>query len=300
MKAKAYIEKYRLKLLLKLLISVVCIFFLYKKINITSLLASLQNVSYSYLLMATLAFFFSKLLSVVRLQYYFRYLTFSVSIGENFKLYWIGMFYNLFLPGGIGGDAYKVYYLSRISPKETKKSIVLVIKDRLSGLVVLIILTLYLADTIGLTEQFYSSKLLVYVVVVFILLGYGLLEYFIPPASFSVLPKTIVVSFGIQFFQLLACYILILAMGVSSYSVPLLFVFLISSLVVMIPISIGGIGLRELTFLYFANYFGFETEVAVALAFLFFCLSTVVSLPGMYYHFYPPKRYDTKEGITFS
>ena len=34
-----------------------------------------------------------------------------ISEKESLKLYYKGMFYNIMLPGGIGGDGYKGYYL---------------------------------------------------------------------------------------------------------------------------------------------------------------------------------------------
>jgi len=55
--------------------------------------------------------------------------------------YYIGMFYNLFLPGSVGGDAYKVFLLHEQGVGRTKPLILATLLDRLSGLAMLALLT---------------------------------------------------------------------------------------------------------------------------------------------------------------
>ncbi len=52
------------------------------------------------------------------------------------------MFYNLFLPGGIGGDGYKIYLLQKNYQTGTKKIFGAVLADRISGMVALVVLAL--------------------------------------------------------------------------------------------------------------------------------------------------------------
>ena len=58
----------------------------------------------------------------------------SVSPLRNIKLYYVGMFYNLFLPGGIGGDGYKVWMLRREFSSSWKSLILISFLERLNGL----------------------------------------------------------------------------------------------------------------------------------------------------------------------
>ena len=51
------------------------------------------------------------------------------------------MFYNLFLPGGIGGDAYKGFVIQRKFKVKTKKVVGALLLDRLSGMLLIIIYT---------------------------------------------------------------------------------------------------------------------------------------------------------------
>lgn len=54
------------------------------------------------------------------------------------QLVMIGMFYNLFLPGGTGGDLVKVFYAMKEAPKRKSAVFLSVIVDRVTGMVALI------------------------------------------------------------------------------------------------------------------------------------------------------------------
>lgn len=54
------------------------------------------------------------------------------------QLVMIGMFYNLFLPGGTGGDLVKVFYAMKEAPKRKSAVFLSVVVDRVAGMVALI------------------------------------------------------------------------------------------------------------------------------------------------------------------
>lgn len=92
---------------LKILLSVVLIYFVFTKIDISEIKRVLGQSQWSYLLVALLLFIFSKLVAAHRLLGFFHVLNVPIAKWDNLRLYALGMCYNLFLPGGIGGDAYK-------------------------------------------------------------------------------------------------------------------------------------------------------------------------------------------------
>jgi len=57
------------------------------------------------------------------------------------QLVMIGMFYNLFLPGGTGGDLVKIFYAVKEAPKSKSAVFLSVVVDRISGLFALIIVS---------------------------------------------------------------------------------------------------------------------------------------------------------------
>ncbi len=66
----------------------------------------------------------------------------GVKLNHNLliRLYWQGMFYNQFLPGGIGGDGYKVWRLRQKTTLTIQHLAWLTLLDRLLGLVPIVLL----------------------------------------------------------------------------------------------------------------------------------------------------------------
>ncbi len=58
----------------------------------------------------------------------------SLSIGNTFQLNMIGMFFNTFMPGSVGGDVIKAWYVAGREPERKTKAIFTVILDRVIGL----------------------------------------------------------------------------------------------------------------------------------------------------------------------
>lgn len=132
-------EKVRklLKLLIKIIITALCIWYISHKIDVKKLSGVLVVADPLWIVLSICAFLFSKLLSSIRLNIYFRNIDIYLPEWKNIQLYWLGMFYNLFLPGSISGDAYKVVRLTKDYNVAYKKTTAAVLLDRFSGLLAL-------------------------------------------------------------------------------------------------------------------------------------------------------------------
>jgi uncharacterized membrane protein YbhN (UPF0104 family) len=73
------------------------------------------------------------------------------------------------------------------------------------------------------------------------------------------------------------------------HTLAYIFIFLVSSVVAVLPLTLGGIGSRELVFLYGALWFGLEESSSVSVSMLFFFITALVSLSGIIYHFKKPR-----------
>jgi len=69
-----------------------------------------------------------------------------------------------------------------------------------------------------------------------------------------------------------------------------LIVFMVSSIASALPISIGGIGIRELVFYYLSGYLQISTEKGVSIALVFFLISFLVSMSGFYFSIVSPEK----------
>ena len=102
-----------LKWLFKITISAIALYVVFLKIEISQIQKLVNNLKPSFVLIALILFNFSQIVSAFRYRDYLKILDIRLNPLRNTKLYYVGMFYNLFLPGGIGGDGYKIWILKK-------------------------------------------------------------------------------------------------------------------------------------------------------------------------------------------
>lgn len=270
-----------LKTVLKITVSALALYLVYRKIDVDEMLLVLKSANLLWLILAFLVFNASQVVSAKRLQIFFGAIQIYFSYKYNLLLYYLGMFYNLFLPGGIGGDGYKVFLLNKVYKKSVKSLISTLLHDRVNGLVGLLsLMALLLMFGIPAGYLFYGNLIiagiLVGIIVYYFLLGHLFKSYqkiFVP---------TFLLSFIIQALQLIAALCLFLSLGLTDNFLIYLQLFLISSIVSVIPITIGGIGARELVFVYGSTMFAIDENLAVAFSLLFFLTTAISALIGAF------------------
>lgn len=280
-------QRKKLITVLKIVFSAVLLYFIFTKIDLGNVLDTLKRTHPFYLLWAILFFVFSKIISAYRLNLYFHQLHVFLTQKSNLQLYLLGMFYNLFLPGGIGGDAYKGYVINKKFKVRTKKVVAVLVLDRLSGLLLLFVYACILA--LVLKNQDISQFKVLYGlgivlgIVVFWFLNKKFFGYVFP-----VFWKSVGYSALVQLAQLVSVLFILKALHIEADIVAYLFIFLISSIVSVLPLTIGGIGSREVTFFYGATLLALDQDTSVSISMVFFLVTAVVSLLGILYHFKKP------------
>ena len=273
-----------LKFLLKVALSIIALYIVSKKINVLETISVIKSAQIHYLLIAVFFFVISHIISALRLNVFYAQIDVLLPTFENLKLYSKGMFYNLFLPGGIGGDAYKVYILKQNKNVTTKRLIAATLVDRASGLVALVCLTIGLllkSSALRYVNQDYWIYLSIFLIPLAYLVFYIMLRVFFR-YLLSAYKITSVYSLGKQLFQLLSAYFILKSLYIDSFYEDYLSLFLVSSVVAVAPISIGGVGLRELAFVYSYQLFEIDKNTAVAFTLLFFTITVLTSLIGAF------------------
>lgn len=275
----------QLKTILKLVLTGLALFLVFRKIDSVQLVQLVETIHWIWLIPAVLLFILSKVATAIRLNRYFENIGVQLSESQNWRLYLIGMFYNLFLPGGIGGDGYKVYLLHKHFKTPVKKLVQAAMLDRLGGLVAIVFLLFGLFLAIDIRLEFLESQLWN---------GLMLLGLAVTIPAFWILQKLFFKdflpsfwsanawSFAGQIAQLICAWFILLALGVDENTLAYQLVFLLSSIVAVLPLTIGGVGARELVFVYAHTYVGIEETAAVAFSLLFFLISAAVSLVGVF------------------
>ncbi len=275
--------KNQLKTALKILLTGGALYLVFQKIDTAQLLQLSKTLSWGWLIPAIALFVGSKVATAIRLNHYFANIQLVLSTWENWRLYLIGMFYNLFLPGGIGGDGYKVYLLNKAFKTPVKQLLKASLLDRLGGLVAIVALLLALVGLIELPWQGFetwTTKILLLAAALGVIPAFWLLQKVLFPNFLPSFWKGIIWSLVGQLTQMASVFCLLLALGVQDKFLAYQAVFLLSSIVAVLPLTIGGVGARELVVVYAHSYAGIQETEAVAFSLLFFLISAAVSLSG--------------------
>ncbi|MES2874703.1 MAG: lysylphosphatidylglycerol synthase transmembrane domain-containing protein [Bacteroidota bacterium] len=279
------------KLLLKLSITGLSLYLVSRKVEVKDLKDAFSESNPLYLLFAFIAFVISQIISASRLNTFFRGIGLNISDIYNFKIYLLGMFYNLFLPGGIGGDGYKIFLLRKKFSIKGRRLFQAIFFDRLSGLwaLGLIISTLVIfIPYLGIPNWIPIVTVLTGSIAYYIIMRHYFRDY--SHNFFTTHFKALLV----QSMQIVSVIILLYALNHDGKFAPYLFMFLISSLVAIFPFTVGGLGARELVFVYGAQFFHMDEHLAVIISLLFYCISAILSLSGIYFVFYPKQLGEKK------
>lgn len=217
---------------------------------------------------------------------------------EYLRYCFIGVFTNLFVPGLLGGDAARAFYLGRRHAK-MGEAIASTVADRGYGLMGLFWLAALVAMTMNhgtLASNVIRSTAAVGIATVAAYLASPLIARLIPLAPrplrralgivapylhqpTSVLPA-IVVSMIFQAMLAVCQYVLALGLGLHLSVSMFLLIVPISGVLASLPLTLNGLGLRETAYLFLFGMAGVAREEAIALGLLYFLATMMGGLFG--------------------
>lgn len=268
------------KTLLKVAVTSVLLYFVFRNVHFADVKYRLYHANYWWMFAGLVSFFGSIILSSWRLLQFFKSIDLKLDPRFSFRLYLLGLFYNFLLPGGIGGDGYKIYLLNKTYKLPAKKVFWAIMFDRLSGLwaigliiVALIFLIPQIDVHITIPLGIFAAGTAVYYFVAYKFFR-GYTRHFIKAHAIAIL---------VQGLQVLTVVFVLIGQDFSGKFSPYLLSFLISALAAVIPISVGGAGIRETVFTQLTKVFPMDKTLAVFLPGSFYIISLLVALLGVYY-----------------
>ena len=281
-------------LVLKLTISSALLYIILSRTGPERVFSILKDMSLSAFVSAVLLSLFAQFISTLRWKLL---LPGKLGIRKLFSLYMIGSFFNIMLPSLIGGDAVKAFYLYKTSGRGSL-TLASIFMDRYLGFVMLIVIC---AIAFPFGYSYFQNSPITWVlpltVLVFIIssllffslrLGKGIkilseiYDYFYSYWNQKgIIVMALLISVLVQLLNIFAVYILALGLG---EHVPLLACLIFLPLIVMftaLPISISGIGIREVAFVFFFSLISIRPDVATALSLSWFLSTTAGSLLGL-------------------
>lgn len=294
--------------LLKALVSLGMLSFLFSRIDMGQLLRALSLARPSYLIPILLAYFLGQLISSVRWALLARPLGFRNSLRDFATFYFIGMFFNLFAPSTVGGDVGRVFYLARGETKvdgqywtsHTTYALISVIADRTIGMAVLVwigAMALVLFPTYSIPWVVRYSTFALALVLILAWAVLPLLNRFLKRRGDSlgknlagsletfwrnqqIILQTFLLSLVVHLIQ---AWIQLLLGRALDLEIPWSYCLILYPLVGIfsaLPISLNGIGLREGGYLFLLQLIDVSSEKAVAFGLLWFIIVVLESLIG--------------------
>ena len=301
----------RTKVAIKIFITLALLGFLAYQMDLNVLVEILWSANPGFILLGALIQFTSMFIGVVRWQTILEKFGINSKLVPLIKITFIGYFFNLFLPSGIGGDFFRSYYLAKREDRGMSTTVTTTILERSAGLCALLIIGTSFA---ALQDISVEGVRLFYVFLIMILLYLlGILALFHSwmhrrISSFLIkrnlehsedkmelvyqglnalrcnkgsILKALVLSLVIQFLSVLIVWVAAQAIHIeASFGVFLIFVPLIN-LSIMVPLTINGIGLRESLFYLLFSQIGLPVEMAVGLSLVTFALYILTASPGL-------------------
>ena len=294
--------------MVKLLVSVGLLTYFLTQIDVEQFLRTLASADFSYIAVALVIYLLTQVMSAVRWTVLTRPLGIRTPFKDIIAYYFIGMFFNLFAPGTVGGDVSRVYYLAKDQERDRKTSLSLtavqatasVVMDRVIGMVALIWVGaagLLLFPEYGIPPAIRYLTLLLASGFLIAGLLMPLLRRVLPGDGYPLVVKlrliltsyrqgwrvilqAITLSLIVHLIQAWLHVIMGLALHVS---VPLSFCLIVYPLVgifAALPISLNGLGLREGGYIFLLALIGIDSEKGIAFGLLLFLIVALDSLIG--------------------
>lgn len=296
-----------LVLIFKLLVSVGLLGYLLARIHIERFLQTFASAKFSYIAIALLVYLATQAVSAMRWTALARPLGVTTPFKDMARYYLIGMFFNLFAPGTVGGDVSRVYYLvrdenARVQGQSvpTMNAAMSVLMDRAIGMIVLV----WLGAAGLLLFPYYavphSARVATFLLSVGLLAGAlitPLVRWLLPTDTHQFIVKLRLAfsAYRRHWRALVAAAIFSLAIHLVQawmhvvmgraldLNVPFSFALIVYPLVgtfSAIPISLNGLGLREGGYVVLLAVIGIGTEKAIAFGILLFLVVACDSLIG--------------------
>jgi uncharacterized membrane protein YbhN (UPF0104 family) len=222
-----------------------------------------------------------------------------------FSISAIGYFFNLFLPSGISGDMARAYYVgietSAAKKNSTMDLVAPLLMERYFGLGSVLIIGLV---ALPFAVSVFDNSQLMNVIYVFVVLlvviifsGVSIFklrffrsnrfvsEFYRYVDSFQDKRRLAAVFFYsslIQFISIFAVFLISDGMGLDISLFYFVVIIPIINIITILPVTLGGIGLREGAFVFFLAYQGIQAPAAISLSLVAFFASLAASLIGFY------------------
>jgi len=303
-----FLKKPVVSLVFRLVVSGLLLAYLIKLSAFTEIARAFSRIDPLYLLAFFLLFFLSISLQSLRWKLLLKAWDVEQRWVILFRSIMTGLFLNNFLPGSLGGDAFRLYAGGRDTGKVEAVAAtifyerilsygslvtlgLLVLSTRfdftsdwvfwlLLGGALLALLTLSAISSLPIFERWANILTERYTFVRTLRLNDWLKSFQFKIRHPGMLTGVILISFIIQFLDVFSFRVIAAAIQLPVKLSDLLLFVPLLYLAILLPLSVNGIGIRESVFVIFASTWGISSADAVAFSLTVFALNLAGSLVG--------------------
>lgn len=316
----------RVKQAVKVILSLSLIIYVIYSAGPYMILAQLKDVILYLFMITVFLGVFRIAISAKKWQILLKAKEIHVHYLEVLKLYYIGNFFNMFLPTNVGGDVIKAHKMSKRAEKAGKKveAYSSVFMERFTGVIALLCLTL-VSSLIYFQNIPKDILFMIFVIILPLVIVGSILLFSTAMAKrfekflhrllgahnpFSIKEKlsklyrsivdyrhkkralalSLIISFIFHTILVITNYILALSLG---FYVPIQYFFIfvpLTSMILFLPISVRGFGVREALYMFFFATVGVSASQAVSLSFLVQILGIIGSLTGGFVYLFSREK----------
>lgn len=303
-----HIMKDKLLNIARIIISLLLLLFLFKRVDLRAVIPLMKGADIPLLMLSFSGYILLLVFSAVRWWWLLTVQGVKLSFIRVLGYYLIGMFFNNFLPPTVGGGAARAIYAGRDTGKNKESFASMTCELALGFIGLFIFVTVLLLFYLGIREGkilflvfLCGGSVLIFLFCLFLsphmarrlerpirrvkLWGMGekIFDFYsairIYRSRKMALFVGILLSLGVQISVGVENFFIGKALGLELGLLPCMVFPSIVGVITILP-SIGGLGIREVSYVYFFNLVGITKEASFSLSLLFYIVGVIGSLPG--------------------
>jgi len=298
--------------------AVLLIYLFYYLVDFRNLIQVIKSADSFYIFVSVIFFLLSVFAAAYRWQYVVTLKQKHLSYKSSLREYFIGMFFNNFLPGSIGGDVVRIVGVSsEIGSKEVALSSVFI--ERIIGLISLVAIGLsgFLFLNINTDQGYTGISIIILTTLIFVLFTIinpnansalcEILETYLPKkfsnniilylkdfSEYSNSPYKLLIVFLISLifkvFDGLFLFFIFKSLSIELTYAHAIAMFSIINVIKMVPISLNGLGLSAISWVIILKSFNINENLSASVDFLSITVSLILSGIGGILYFQKDKK----------
>jgi len=288
-----FLKSNAVKIPLKIIVSTLLLLLVFRIINLKQAYTELINANIFYILLSVLFLVFPIYFKAMRWKYIVQLFNTHISLTRSVIYTIISVAFGNITPGRVG-EFIKAKFLVDKTDIKYLTSIMTLVIDKIFDILALVLLGLWGLSFLGGVAE--ETRYFAYAFVLFLLILVLVFAYFDNATAllYRILPskyksgykklhikrgfyaKSMAFSLLIWFFISLQAFFVLNAIGVSASLYLVMGLIPLMSISSMLPISIGGIGVRELVAISFLLVVGVSAEKATVFSLLFTLINVVL------------------------